>query len=1259
MRLGGDPDRYFFEREQRARDRGILVLVGLEKRLFQKRSIHSICVAASFALVAACGGGGGGGSSSPPSAGSPPPPPPPPPPPIGFDLDGTASKGLILGGSVRVVDANDQTFEIATGSTSTGDGSYVLMVDPAADFTGGMIKVIVSGGNGATMVCDAPSGCGSTAFGDSFALSDMFEISAFVNAPSDGGMVTVHVSALTTLATRLAEQNAGSANINQANVDAANQTVAGLVGLTRSDISSIASVNVADAGAGAEPDTDELAAAFFNAGILESLVEGSGTLDEQFETFIDDFASSGGSIVINESSDDPDLISLEDIVGNVLAVIDTTPRSGPNQTALRESLQASFYAVEVAPADQVGDTLPPPPPIGIAFDIAGTTSKGPIFGGNVRVVAANDPSFEIATGSTSSVDGGYALSVHPLVDFDGGFVKVIVSGGNGATMVCDAPSGCGSSAFGETFSLGDTFEISALAEATVDRGSITVHVNALTTLATRLAEQNATGSTIDQSVIDAANQKLSDLTGLSTIDLVSITGVNIADAGTGLEASPDELRSAFVNAAILESAMEGTAGLETQFEALIADFVASGGFLVINEATDEPGLISLEDIFGNALAATAASPRMGSNRDALRQSFQLGVYAIEAATEDLRDDVLPQRDVLRTGDTQLSISGLRGGLSSEDQIVLNGVGVPWEVTSSDPWIIVDTLSGTGPTTLKVTGSSSALPPGAVAGSITINDTETSNSIVVNINYEVRDNLSTDVSSLVVIEAVNGATTPIVQDFAILGEGLSFDSSTDQSWLSVSPTSGVTTAPTTPATLTVDPSGLSPGSYIGNIDIDDTAFSQSAFIQVRLNIVPRRMYVEEPAVGFHDFPSSSILTRDVSISENLGEPVDWSTSTPVSWLTVTPSGQTGDVISIQADPTGLTAGQLHTAQIQVLSSDPTISNGESIDVGLWIDSTDPAPLIDLNVDVDQIVAHPAYPYVYAYKDGDTDIQVYNVFNGQLVDTISSVTNANGPMAIDEWGFRLLVHDRIANDIAVLSLGSQNIFARWPSEPHDFLLSRRLAGHEIVFTGTGKAYWGLTGGEVALESGDFVPSPGNKNTITLDKSASTLCAVNEETVPYNLICGDISFSESPTPQLRSTRLAPAQQTSDGNGRDVALSDDGNTVHVAPDTAAEFQLFDTIPVETSPGVFEILNSSNLAASSSPVIAEIGPNGIFYGGVSNQGASDDVWAYDPSGNFIRSYAMSGAGDALLPRQFTVSADGSRIIGATENGRLVILSAD
>ncbi len=1155
--------------------------------------------------------------------------------------------------------ANDQSIEIATGTTSTVDGAYALTIDSSADFSGGMIKVIVSGANGATMVCDAPSGCGSTAFGNTFPLNASFEISALAEAPVDGGSVTVHVSALTTLATHLAEQDAASSSISLATVDAANQTVAGLFGLANSEISSIGAVNVVNAGSGAEPGVDELSVALFNSGILESLFEGSGTLEGRFESFISSFVSSGGAIVINESSDDPDLISLEDIVGNVLTAIGTTPRTGPNLDALRQSLQASFYAIEVAPADQIGDMLPPPPPIGIAVEIVGSASKGPIFGGTVRVVDANDPSFEIASGSTSSVDGTYALSVHPLVDFDGGFVKVIVSGGNGATMVCDAPSGCGSQAFGETLTLGDLFEISALAEASVDGASLTVHVSALTTLATRLAEQNATGSVIDQSVIDAANQKLSDLTGLSTIDLISISGINITDAGAGGEASLDELRSAFVNAGILESVMESASVLETQFEALITDFVASGGSLVINEAADDPSLISLEDIFGNALAATAASPRMGSNRNDLRQSFQLGVYAIEAATPGFRDDELPQRDALRTGDTQLSIAGVKGALSSEDQIVLNGIGVPWEVSSSDSWIIVDQFSGTGPTTLSVTGSSSTLPPGTATGSITINDTETSNSIVISVAYNVRDNLSTDVSSLVVIEAVNGATTPIVQDFSILGDDISFDSSTDQSWLSVTPASGVTTTSATPATLSVDPSGLPPGSYIGNIDFDDTAFNQSTFVQVRLNVVPRRLYVEEPAVGFHDFPSSSILTRDVRIAETLGEPVNWTASTFEPWLTVTPSGQTGDVISIQADPTGLASGQLHTAQIQILSSDTTIANGESIDVGLWIDAVDPAPLIDLNVDVDQIVAHPAYPYVYAHKDGDTDIQVYNVYTGQLVDTISSVTNANGPMAIDEWGWRLYVHDRITNEIAVLSIGTQNVNALWPSEPNDFLISRRLTGNEIVFTGTGKAYQAVTGIEVALETGDFVPSPGNRNSLSLDKSGSKLCALSEETLPYDLICGDITFSELPTRQLRSSLLAPTQSTSDGSGRDVAVSDDGSVAYVAPGTAAEFQLFDTTPIETSPDVFEILNSANLAASSSPIIAEIGPNGVFYGGVSNLGGSDDVWAYDASGAFLRTYSVSGVGDALLPRQFAVSADGTRILGATENGRLVILAAN
>ncbi|MBY9067535.1 hypothetical protein K1X12_11535 [Hyphomonas sp. WL0036] len=111
--------------------------------------------------LAACGGGGSSGTSAPPpSAGTPPSPPPPPPPTgIGFELDGSASKGMIFGGTVKVSDANDPDEVLATVTTDGADGSFDLSVSPSLNFGGGILKITVTGNPTATMVCDAQPGC--------------------------------------------------------------------------------------------------------------------------------------------------------------------------------------------------------------------------------------------------------------------------------------------------------------------------------------------------------------------------------------------------------------------------------------------------------------------------------------------------------------------------------------------------------------------------------------------------------------------------------------------------------------------------------------------------------------------------------------------------------------------------------------------------------------------------------------------------------------------------------------------------------------------------------------------------------------------------------------------------------------------------------------------------------------------------------------------------------------------------------------------
>ncbi|MEL6662722.1 MAG: hypothetical protein AAFR33_06940 [Pseudomonadota bacterium] len=263
------------------------------------------------AALTACSGGN---SLAPTPVPSPPVTPPPPPPPTGdtFDIDGVVTKGTVLGGAVRIVDPAAPETVLATGETSETDGSYDVVIPADANFSGDFVKVIVTGQDGAEMVCDAAIGCADAAFGETFPIDASFSLSALIPAPGDGESDTVYVSALTDLAAALAESNAADGELSTELLGNANQQVADIFGLVSGDLTDLVPVDIT----GAESDADpvRLRAALLNAGILAAAFEGDGDLGAVFDGLRTEFTDRGGQLIINEESDDPDVVSLRDIL---------------------------------------------------------------------------------------------------------------------------------------------------------------------------------------------------------------------------------------------------------------------------------------------------------------------------------------------------------------------------------------------------------------------------------------------------------------------------------------------------------------------------------------------------------------------------------------------------------------------------------------------------------------------------------------------------------------------------------------------------------------------------------------------------------------------------------------------------------------------------------------------------------------------------------------------------------------------------------
>ena len=174
-----------------------------------------------------------------------------------------------------------------------------------------------------------------------------------------------------------------------------------------------------------------------------------------------------------------------------------------------------------------------------------------------------------------------------------------------------------------------------------------------------------------------------------------------------------------------------------------------------------------------------------------------------------------------------------GGASPSGQVIQltnNGGGVlNWTATSNASWLSVSPASGTAPSTLTVSVVPSGLAAGTYGGSIQVSSAGASNTpATVPVTLTVAPaapSLAVFPKTLAFNYTVE-ASLPAAQSVSITNTGggsLSWTASASANWIGVSPPSG--TAPAT-LSISVNPAGLSPGTYGANVQIAATGATGS-------------------------------------------------------------------------------------------------------------------------------------------------------------------------------------------------------------------------------------------------------------------------------------------------------------------------------------------------------------------------------------------------------------------------------------------------
>jgi len=233
------------------------------------------------------------------------------------------------------------------------------------------------------------------------------------------------------------------------------------------------------------------------------------------------------------------------------------------------------------------------------------------------------------------------------------------------------------------------------------------------------------------------------------------------------------------------------------------------------------------------------------------------------------------------------------------------------VSEDVPWITVTPSSGSVGifgTNLTVSVIPGAMPNGTYAGHFTVTFTASGQSPVtgsVNLTINVPPRtISASPASLSFAYDIGGAR-PNAQSIAVSSNfaGVSFSVSTvtsdGGSWIAINPVSG-----STPATISVsvDPSGLQPGTYTGNLSVTSPNASNSPqTVPITLNVSSQVVFTY--AIG-SDPPNQQCFILKSSPS---GQAFSASTSGE-TWLSVSPtSGATPRSICVAIDPTGLQSG----------------------------------------------------------------------------------------------------------------------------------------------------------------------------------------------------------------------------------------------------------------------------------------------------------------------------------------------------------------
>lgn len=262
--------------------------------------------------------------------------------------------------------------------------------------------------------------------------------------------------------------------------------------------------------------------------------------------------------------------------------------------------------------------------------------------------------------------------------------------------------------------------------------------------------------------------------------------------------------------------------------------------------------------------------------------------------------------------TSFVFSATIGGGNPAGQILTLGgaTGQAYTLASDSPWLSVAPASGTTPGNATVSVNPGSLASGSYNGKITVTAPGAGNSpvtIPVTLTVTVKPTVTVSPSALT-FDYLLGSPNPASQTINVTATSTTAVSATvtGAAWLAVTTSSGQTPAV---LTATVNPTGLTAGSYTGSITIaTPSAAVTSRNVAVVLTVGSGSQLSAAPASLDLSAPlNGSAVTATIAVSSTSPVTVSVAAS-DAAWLSVSPlSAATPATLTVTATPGTLVAG----------------------------------------------------------------------------------------------------------------------------------------------------------------------------------------------------------------------------------------------------------------------------------------------------------------------------------------------------------------